>query len=103
MESRGHALESGKVTTSRAVRKRKSPAIIKREAKKRYMGRLLSLIARTAQEPPATKSEKAIKTDILEVCSREPIKNVIPNTMKKIPAIKTILAVSFRFFFKLIT
>ena len=62
----------------------------------------MSFIAIAAQKPPATKSEKAMKTESLEACSREPSKNVIPSTIKKIPAIKATLAVSFILLFMVI-
>ena len=103
MESKGHALESGREIIPIAVRKRKIPAIIKREAKKRYVERLLSFIARIAQKPPTSKSKKAKKTEILDVFSNEPSKNVIPNTIKRIPAKNTILAMNFRLVFTFIT
>ena len=62
----------------------------------------MSFIARTAQKPPATKSKKAKKIEIVEVFSKEPSKNVIPKTMKQIPAINAILALSFRLLFEFI-
>jgi len=98
----GQELERGTGTISNATRKMNIPAIIKRQAKKRYRERLLSFMARAAQKPPATKSRKARKTESFEACSREPSKNVIPSNMKIIPAIKATVAVIFRSLFDFI-
>ena len=101
-ESNGHALDSGREIIPRAVRKRNSPARTNREAMKRYNERLLSFIAKAAQKPPAAKSKNAKKTEIVDVFSSDPSKNDIPKIIKQIPAIKTILAITFRLLFEFI-
>lgn len=73
----------------KAERKRKKPSIRKKAAKKRYVERLLSLTAKTAQRIPAITKKKAKNTEIPEVPARDPRRKADPRNINKRPAIKT--------------
>jgi len=94
-ESRGQAREKGRVIMCRADKKRKIPAMRKKDAKNKYKDCLFRLIASMAKTAPATTNRNDKKTEILEVFSKKPRRNVIPKIISESPIMNTSLAANF--------
>ena len=79
-----------------ADKNKKSPIKIKKDAKKRYVARLFSFIAKTAQKAPIITNKKDCNIENPEIPLIDPKRKPIPRIINSRPAKKTICAVVLR-------